>query len=250
MQIRDLQIYLTKLKTLVLDIIFPIECIGCGQENIWLCDDCLSTIPINQVNKCVVCKRISENGQTHQECQHKTYLDGVIIACPWENKLLQDTIHKFKYNFIQNLSYPLGQLLINKLQDLSISNIIRGYSPIYSRIIPIPLHPRRLRWRGFNQAELIANLIADDLNLKTDSDILVRKKYTQPQMSLKKKKRESNLQNAFKVTDHGQNLIQQGTKNFILIDDVLTTGTTMNEGAQLLKNNGASKVWGMVLARG
>lgn len=112
-------------------------------------------------------------------------------------------------------------------------------------IIPVPLHPKRLRWRGFNQSEKIADIIASNLQIPIDSTSLKRIKFKTPQAKLKKEDRIKNISNNFNW--HGNKLNQQ---NIILIDDVTTTGATLNECAKVLKANGAKEVWGLVLANG
>lgn len=245
--------HLNKIKSFILDILFPIECLGCGKEDIWVCKNCFRKIKFGLVDRCVVCKKPSEFGATHQECKSDTALNGIIIACVWEDKLLQDLIHKFKYNFIQNLSYPLAQILITKMKAWR-----RRTEDNYPKIlvdpdliiVPVPLHKKRLLWRGFNQAELLADKVANYFNWQIRTDIIIRKKHTKSQVKLKRKKRLQNIKNAFEIKINQDNNLNLKNYNILLVDDILTTGSTMNECARVLKNNGAENVWGMVLARG
>ncbi|MBU4216276.1 hypothetical protein L6270_02600 [Candidatus Parcubacteria bacterium] len=112
-------------------------------------------------------------------------------------------------------------------------------------IIPVPLHNKRLRWRGFNQSEKLAHFIANKSQIKINTENLKRIKFKKPQASLKKEARLKNIQNVF--TWQGAKLNHQ---NIILVDDVTTTGATLNECAKILKANGANEVWGLVLANG
>lgn len=227
------------IKQLFLDFIFPIECLGCGKENEWLCQKCLGNIAKQEIDKCPVCKNSSLWGATHLNCQNQINLDGVIVAAKFQDKLLDLAIHQFKYNFIKNLGVPLSKLLIEKINE-------QKENPLWREnliVIPIPLHKRRLNWRGFNQAEELAHEIAKEFSLEMIPNILARQKYTKTQAKFSRAKRLTNLQNAFQIQ-------KIKPTNYLLVDDVFTTGATMNECAHLLKKNGAIKVWGIVLARG
>ena len=111
----------------------------------------------------------------------------------------------------------------------------------------MPLHPRRLNWRGFNQAELIAQAVADVLYTQNESRILIRTAGTDSQAELKDKKdRIKNIGNIFKVTDTEK----IKNRNILLVDDICTTGATLNQCAKVLKEAGAKKVIAFVVARG
>jgi ComF family protein len=118
-------------------------------------------------------------------------------------------------------------------------------------IVPVPLHRRRERWRGFNQAELLAENLGKNLSPGYDIPILKilkRKKFTAPQMKIKNyKEREKNIRSAFILNDPLE--VELKNKKILLIDDISTTGSTLLECAKVLKSAGASSVWGMVLAR-
>jgi len=111
--------------------------------------------------------------------------------------------------------------------------------------MPIPLHKRRLRWRGFNQAEKIAKILSDKLNIPLVNNKLIRIKYNQPQAKINSQKRKNNIIGCFQY--NGESLEE---KNIILVDDVVTSGSTLNECAKVLKEKGAQEVWGICVARG
>ena len=135
-----------KIKKNLLDTLLPIECVGCGGENIWLCDKCLKKIQFTLVDKCVVCKKPADFGITHQNCKQNTWLDGIIIVANWDDTLLQKVIHKFKYNFIQNLSFALAEILISKIRELKQKpderNPVRLFFNHNLIVIPVPLHKK------------------------------------------------------------------------------------------------------------
>ena len=107
-----------KVMKFLLDILFPIECLACGKEDEVLCDECLRRIKLREFDECAVCRRPAKWGQTHTDCQGASALDGCLIPAVFEDKLLAETIHKFKYNFVTELKEPLGRILINKLNNL------------------------------------------------------------------------------------------------------------------------------------
>ena len=238
---------LQRVKSAILNILFPIECLGCGRENGWLCDGCANKIKYNLEDMCVVCKEFSQFSLTHRRCQKRTSLDGLIIACSFDDRLLRNIIYRFKYNFVKDLAQGLSQILINKilLAKQQGNSFLFKYDLI---VVPVPIHTRRLRWRGFNQSELLARAIVDFFGYRFENGILQRRKYTRPQTKLKRKKRIKNIENVFIVDESKTDNFAK--TNILLIDDVATTGSTINECARVLKANGAKNVWGIVLARG
>ncbi|MFH1890233.1 MAG: ComF family protein [Candidatus Kuenenbacteria bacterium] len=234
-------------KYAILSILFPIECLGCAREDVWLCERCLNKIKYNIDYQCVVCKKGSDFGLTHSACRKETKLDGVVIASFGKDNFLRGIIGKYKYNLIKELCDPLAQILINKI----ILSKQHGHNFLLKNdftVMPVPLHKRRLRWRGFNQSQLLAEKIAVFFGLNTASNVLVRKKYTKPQVKFKRKKRIKNILNSFKINSGIQ--FDFKNTNVLLVDDVLTTGSTLNECARVLKEGGVKKVWAIVLTRG
>ncbi len=243
---------LKQIKKFILDILFPIECIGCGQEGVWLCKKCEKKININTEDLCPVCRKNSIYGKTHPWCSNKTYLDGLIVASERKNKILPLIIHRLKYNFIKELAEPLSNILIKKIIQIdgkeTQPNWVRLLLNQNLIVMPVPLHKRRLRWRGFNQADILAKKICQKLNLTLRNYILIRKKYTTPQVKLKRKKRLTNLQGVFAIDKEWQHKI--ANTKVLLVDDVTTTGATLSECARVLKKYGVLEVWGIVLERG
>ena len=178
---------------MILDIIFPIQCLGCKKQGEWLCDKCLDSIADYSYN----------------------------------NPLLQKAIHTFKYKFVKDLARPLSKLLLEKINF------------DYDFIIPVPLHPKRLRWRGFNQSELLAKEI--DKNKVINA--LVKTKNTKPQIQLSGNQRKENIKNTFKCVFNLKN------KKILLIDDVETTGSTLKECEKALLGAGAKQVYCLTLAK-
>ncbi|MGC9048762.1 MAG: ComF family protein [Patescibacteria group bacterium] len=232
--------FLKKIKNFILDLIFPIKCLNCGKEGNYLCPDCLKSIPLTDKFICPGCRRPSKNGATCQECQNKIYLDGLIFALDYKNHLVKKAIIKSKYNFIKNLIYSLAKPLTKLINN---TELYKTLNP--DLVIPIPLHKRRLLYRGFNQSEILAKILCQKFSWPLTNNILKRIKSTRSQTNLSSQKRWENIKDAFRVTD--SKLIKN--KNVVLIDDVFTTGATLEEAAKTLKKAGAKTVWAITLAK-
>lgn len=247
---------LEKCYTFILDIIFPIYCLGCGEEGEWICPVCSEKIKLLEKQACPVCGVESRTGARCFNCRAKTELDGVIAATAFFGKERQETlakkaIHIFKYRFVKDLAGPLSEIMIRQLKKREIVKvekvIIFGPDINDKIIIPVPLHLKRYRWRGFNQAELLADNIALYFKLPVEKSILLRQKNNIPQAEVKDRKdRIENIKNAFICADSEK----VKDKIIIIVDDVATTSATLGECAKALKNSGAREVWGVVVARG
>lgn len=225
--------FLKKIGLKLLDLFLPIECVNCQTEGVYLCDVCFEKLKINNPEDS---KILSANLKTPN-------LDAVWIAGNYEDPLLKKLIIKYKYNFLEPLHKPLSLFLKNFWKNylLSSSQIIDKNNFL---IIPIPLSKKRLKWRGFNQAELLAINFCSYFNYSLSLN-LKKIKNRPPQVSLNEKEREKNLQSVFAFKDK-----RLEEKNILLIDDVTTTGATLNEAAIILKKAGAKRVEALVLAKG
>lgn len=229
----------------LLDIVFPIFCLGCEQPKEWLCADCRSRIPLLEEHRCPCCyHHITPFGRTCIACSEYSSLDGVFVASHYKIPVLAQAIHSYKYRFVSDLAEPLGLFLADALRRTDL--------PLPDFIIPVPLHPRRLRFRGFNQSELLARVLAQHIAPGIDISVLghtlMRTRYTRPQMKAhSRKERLGNLKGAFALDKKTRKILQRTT--LWLVDDVATTGTTLEECAKILKKAGARHVFGIVLAR-
>jgi ComF family protein len=187
---------------------------------------------------------ITPNGYTCFGCKKKYSLDGLLVAASYKDKLISSAIHLYKYRFVEDFSQILGDIILKSIRNSEL--------PLPDIIIPIPLHKRRLRWRGFNQSELIASHIAKKIALgfpiKLEGNLLERFRYTHPQMEIKNQEsRKRNIEKAFKIPKDKLNLVKN--KRILLVDDVTTTGATIFECAKTLKKSGAKEVFAVVVAR-
>jgi ComF family protein len=218
------------IKQFILDIIFPIACLGCQREGVWLCQACADKIPLKN---------------EYLQLQNNSSLNGLIVAATYENEIIQESIHILKYKYVEDLAKPLGQMLAKTMTSLDkkhrLSILERSEQTL---LLPVPLHRKRFLERGFNQSELIAKEFNQHFNFQLKTNILKRQKHTMPQVKLKGKERKENVKNAFVVKNWNFT-----AKNVIILDDVATTLSTLEECAKVLKQAGAYKVWGLVVAR-
>lgn len=202
----------------ILDLFFPINCLGCGQEEQFICPSCFKKIPLNK----------------------KSPLKRLIIASDYQYPLIKQAIHRYKYDFVKDLAEPLGQLMVKVIRERFFENAL---------LIPVPLHKKRLRWRGFNQAELLSLEISRNLDIPMVNDILIRTKHNLPQVNIKNsQERKENIKRAFQLSPRPSLNIRN--KTIILVDDVCTTGATLEECAKVLKRLKPKQIWGLVVARG
>jgi len=210
----------------ILDLFFPMNCLGCGREGQFICPACLEKIPLNQ-------KVLFGSNQAWP-------LTGLIVASNYNNPLVKEAIHRYKYGLVKDLANPLGQLATRAFREYHFKDTL---------LIPVPLHKKRLRWRGFNQAELLAQVVSRQLEIPLVKDVLRRVKYRLPQMAIKNsRQRRDNIKEAFRLSPQLKTNIQN--KIIILVDDVVTTGATLSECARLLKSLQPREIWGLVVARG
>ena len=226
-----------------LDLIFPKFCFGCNVEGYYLCKNCSATLKIYHFPFCPICK----NGTIGlAKCpKHKSYATFCLSPFSYNNNLIKNLIHKYKYEFVKDIGAELADFMIDSIK----------YSGLFSfsafqfdnfLIVPVPLHRRRLTWRGFNQSEIIAKKIAEEFKIDFSNKNLVRILNTSPQIQMQDaKQREENIKNAFTC----KNPKEIKNKIIILIDDIITTGATLEECARVLKKNGAKEVWAMTIAK-
>ncbi len=239
-----MQKLLRRLRNLILDLLFPLECLNCREEGDYLCENCFQKLK-NQAPTA-----FKENSSCLRSANLKiSHLEKIYIAGDFESSILNNLIIKYKYNFISALGKPLARFLIEFWQEKVMSRIAKQEKTTDTKtssllIIPIPLAKKRLNWRGFNQAEIIAREFSEKFNYELNLD-LKRIKHKKAQATLNEAERLENIKSVFIWT--GKNLANQ---KIILVDDVTTTGATLNEAARVLKEAGSKKIYGLVLAKG
>lgn len=238
--------------TLLVGALFPTSCISCGiktNEDKVLCENCEEKIEINTSFFCPNCsKRLLE---IKNECHPETrYILG--SACSYRNKTVRDLIHALKYDRVARAAEILAKIL-----SLYIEHITVRYPEFKANdfvIFPMPLHRKKERKRGFNQSSLILkslNKLILEQNKNTflfcsSLGIIKRKKNTPSQTKCKsKKERIAHMEDAFEIISPEK----IADKNVIILDDVFTSGATMNEAVRAVKNAGARKVIALVIAK-
>jgi competence protein ComFC len=229
---------------MLLDLIFPKKCLGCGKTGGYFCSFCLNRVSLEPKRICPVCQKPSLGGLTHPRCQNPQSIDGLTSIFVYQ-RVVKKAITKLKYKFVSDLAQDLVELFLSFCgEDRVFSHFCQQEEVC---LLPIPLHPLRKRWRGFNQAELLGKMIAQNLGIKFLPDVLIRAKKTKPQVKLNKEERKKNIQGAFALNSNHRSLVTG--HQFILFDDVWTSGETMREATKVLKRNGAKRVWGLTIAR-
>ena len=221
---------------MAIDFFFPSRCVGCGKVGGFLCSDCYRKLAKLPPPLCPKCGRPQISGILCPSCrQLQTEIDG--IRSPYRfDEVIRKAIHELKYHNLKAISFCLAELLANYLQ----SNPLPGET-----IVPVPLHSQRLRERGYNQSTLLARDLGKLTNLPVIENCLIRVKEAQPQVKASSvEERRENVIHAFMC----QNEKVSG-KQIILIDDVCTSGATLESCASALKSKGATSVWGLTLAR-
>lgn len=226
----------------ILDTLFPIRCLGCKEEGTWACRSCCNRIPIKVEDTCLVCKILSQRGKTCFDCRKSCTLGGVFSFLDYDHFMVKQLLKVSKYGYVQDAMQPLIQTVeshfLSKLELLDID-------PRALVFVPVPLHPRRLRDRGFNQAELIARRFAEISGGKF-SPAIARRHNRPPQASLDEFDRGRNIRHNIWCAD--PEAIQG--KFVCIVDDVTTTGSTLDECGRALRAVSAAEVWGIVLAKG
>lgn len=229
----------------ILDFFYPKFCLGCGKERTYLCPQCFSKIKTFNAPFCPYCQLRSSESKICKKCRKN--LTGFVSAASYSSELIRKIIDAFKYNFVKELAEPLAFLILKFLKENPEIEFFKN--PLDFLIIPIPLYPRRLRWRGFNQSTEIGKIISPLIKIPLREDILLRRKNTEPQVGLKEEKeKKENIKNAFLVNIKLVSEIQD--KKIILLDDVATSISTIEEAAGIFKENGVKKVWGLTVAKG
>ncbi len=206
--------------TKLTDLIFPPLCVHCGREGAWLCPAATSSLD----HEPLLIDPLPIRG-----------VDRVITRGSYDCETLAQLIQKLKYHYWSGLS----PVLVEVLKPLSAAVADQDVS-----IIPVPLHHRRQRERGFNQSLFISQALGA-ITGRPVTDILRRTRYTTPQALLSAKERTTNIIGAF-----GRGRVVTWPKSAILVDDVITTGSTIAECASVLRQHGVNRITAVALAKG
>lgn len=206
----------------IIEILFPEFCVGCGKLNTLLCNKCYETLEFVQfkIEAQNICKKLDS-----------------ITCCCYYDKISKNLIHQLKYNGVINIGQVIAHIIYYN------SNL-----PKYDLITFVPMHKKKTKLRGFNQAKVIA-LKLGKLTKTPVAELLIKTKNTKSQMSLgKKSNRQKNISNSIEINNKIDKLAIKKYKSILIVDDVFTTGTTLNYCAKILKNCGFKEIHGSVYA--
>lgn len=234
----------------ILDLIFPKKCVGCGRVGNYVCQECeLGMWEEEQI--CPICCRLSRYGLRHTYCKPAWAMEGLVCFWAYEGiarKLITKAKYNYYFDFLKYSSLLTTQYLLRP--EFAVFVDFLKDNPI---MIPVPLYKKRLVERGFNQAEIITNIISKQWKVGT-GNLLLRVKDTGRQVGRTREERLKAMEGAFKFKMCNPSAGRAGLQfsipeKVLLVDDVWTTGATMRECTKVLKMAGIKKVWGMVLVR-
>lgn len=231
-----------RLRDALLQLLFPRRCPVCD-DIVWpsgekICLECLGRLQLLTPPWCMKCgKKLAEEGEYCADCRRKehAFVRGRAL---YEYGSAAPSIYRFKYGGRQEYADFFGEQAAEYL-----GNFVRNVGP--DALIPIPLHRKRKAVRGYNQAELFARVIGRQLGVPVQTGYLVRVKNTEPLKYENSKERQNNLKKAFNIRKNDVKL-----EKVIIIDDIYTTGSTMDEAARTLKAAGVREVYFIALACG
>ncbi len=216
----------------VLNFLFPPVCGICGKKDKkWLCEECWSRLEKIEKNKYII--RLKENS-TNLE---KIYFDEFFYIFEYK-KIIRKLLLRYKFGEKPYLSNMFANIILN---NKKIGTILKNYDII----IPVPMDSKKKSERGYNQTELIINLVSNKRDILVENRVLYKAKNTKTQSTLSLNERYENIKNAFLV----KNIEKIKDKKVIIFDDIYTTGATVNEISKILKNAGVKKILVLVIAR-
>ncbi len=226
----------------LLDLLFPRRCPVCDGvlrfRKELVCPSCFQTVRFVREPFCMKCgKSLPEEGEYCHDCREKTHLY-VQGAAVFEYAGMASSIYRFKYGGRQEYAVFYGRCMAAVLGER-----MRRWG--VQALIPVPVHPSRKRRRGYNQAELLADAIGGLTGIPVRKDIVARRKKTVPQKDLNVKQRQNNLKKAFKILENDVKL-----DTIVIIDDIYTTGSTIDAMTAVLHGAGVSRVYYAALAIG
>lgn len=217
----------------------PARCMGCLQAGTWLCGRC-GLAALHGRLTCIICGQVRARGATCTACADQTSLTGAVSVGPYSSPMLRHGVHWLKFRGVRACARPLAALLTARVAEIAPLAVLRTNGAI----VPIPLHRRRRRERGFNQSEVLASYLSRITSVPL-LPVLQRSRATWTQTKLPADLRRQNMAEAFLVTN-----ILPRKRWWLLIDDVTTSGATLSSAAAALRAAGAQEIWGVTVARG
>jgi ComF family protein len=235
----------SKIGHALLDLLYPIVCVGCRQPGTLYCPDCRESVRRVAPPLCPLCGTPQDKAELCPRCarnfsdERPSPIDGMRAVAYLEGSM-REAIHALKYDYIRGLAVPLGEMLAEYYRNAPLPADV---------IVPVPLHRRRKRERGYNQSALLAQQLGSAVQIPVRLDLLRRHRYTRSQTRLNPQQRSQNVHGAFSCASLPGVVQAIAGQRLLLVDDVLTTGATLRECAQVLRDCGARSIWALTLAR-
>ena len=237
-------VWLRKLGDAAVDLLFPPRCVICHRLGAWLCAACMQEVELIHPPVCRRCGLpLSSPGadpgswRVCTRCRNAPLILDAQRACAYHGDPLRQAIHEFKYRDLRSLMVPLGRLMAERWAALA-------PQLDFDAVVPVPLHARRQRQRGYNQSALLAQELGNRLQKPVVQGVLVRIRATVPQVGLNPVERQNNVQGAFRCKSSALSGMR-----VLLIDDVYTTGSTLESACLALREVGVTSVQAYTLAR-
>ena len=215
----------------IVELITPHACLACSASGAVICDSCLPKLATASAGTCVRCNRLSSLGKTCTRCQHHLVIRGVSVSAYYDGAV-KELILRLKFHRDRSAAWASAALILSRIDPKKMP---------FDVVTSVPVSPQRYRERGYNQSELIARAVAKELTLPYQT--LLGRNNGDHQMGKDRNTRIQQVQAAF--------YSQRGLKGerILIIDDVVTTGATLDACARALKIAGAKNVWGAVIAK-
>ena len=227
---------LTNLTGKVFGFLFPKRCVGCGREGAFICPSCQNQLFPITPPVCARCGRPLSRGSVCSACAAwEASIDGIRSVYRFEG-VAREAVHQLKYSNLRAIAPSLAELIVPYYSSYAIPGDV---------LVPVPLHLKRMRERGYNQSALLARELGRLTGLVVNEDCLIRQRYTTAQARTRNvAERRANVGGAFACRSR-----KLSGKRVILVDDVATSGATLNACASALKETGVLSIWGITFAR-
>ena len=228
--------WLKRLQVGVVDFFFPRQCVGCGKVGDFICVSCSKHLHRLILPLCQKCGKPEPSGVYCPECWKKQSSVDVIRSVFIFEGTIRSAVHALKYQNLYAISGCLGELMARYYKEYGLTGDF---------LLPVPLHEKRTRDRGYNQSELLAREISKIIHVPVKQRLITRVKDTKPQARTSvAEERRKNVDSAFLCKNN-----EVAGKNIVVIDDVCTSGATLEACATALKTAGAKHITGFTLAR-
>lgn len=229
-----------KIFKFLLDIVSPKKCYSCKKEWSFICEDCFSKI-YDFEEKCYVCKKFSKNFEIHTDCKEKVFYDKILVLKHYKNPLIQKLVKDWKFygktEILEEFSFFMCKKFFKNENTEKLDEFL---------VISIPSYFLRKLKRWYNSSEVLAKSFVKFSKINYEKNLLKKVKQTKQQSKLNRKERLENLKNSFELNKNFLKNIKN--KKILIIDDVISTWSTLNEISSILKQNWVRKIIWITIA--